>query len=170
MRRPYTEQQVLKKLDIPDFRHMGKEKTMALASMIHKMDPEVAKKALEQFPNFASTSFDIIKEYRGALERMLDDEKEDANTVYDAYFRIMDSLEKMLETNDLTFEQKTYIIEQMKTVADEISKKDKEKTITRLKYAGMFGGMIAGTVITLASALGSNMLADESETMEDDDI
>ena len=53
--RPYTEQQVLKKLDIPDFRHLTKEKVIAFATMVPKMNPEVAKKALEQFPNFAST-------------------------------------------------------------------------------------------------------------------
>ncbi len=47
--RPYTEQQVLKKLDIPDFRHLTKEKVIAFATMVPKMNPEVAKKALEQF-------------------------------------------------------------------------------------------------------------------------
>ena len=61
MARPYTEQQVLKKLDIPDFRHLTKEKVIAFATMVPKMNPEVAKKALEQFPNFASTSLDVLK-------------------------------------------------------------------------------------------------------------
>ena len=42
--RPYNELQVLKKLDIPDFRHMTKDKVIAFASMIPRMDPEVAKK------------------------------------------------------------------------------------------------------------------------------
>ncbi|WP_156951394.1 hypothetical protein [Lacrimispora aerotolerans] len=41
-----TEQKVLNKLDIPDFRHMTKDKVMGFASMLPDMDPEVAKKAL----------------------------------------------------------------------------------------------------------------------------
>ena len=49
MDRPYTEIQVLKKLDIPDFRHLTKDKVIAFATMIPGMEPEVAKKALEQF-------------------------------------------------------------------------------------------------------------------------
>lgn len=61
MARPYTEQQVLKKLDIPDFRHLTKEKVIAFATMVPKMNPEVAKEALEQFPNFASTSLDVFE-------------------------------------------------------------------------------------------------------------
>lgn len=65
MDRPYTEIQVLKKLDIPDFRHLTKDKVIAFATMIPGMEPEVAKKALEQFPNFVSISLEIMKEYRG---------------------------------------------------------------------------------------------------------
>ena len=33
MARPYTERQVLKKLDIPDFRHLTKEKVIAFLSL-----------------------------------------------------------------------------------------------------------------------------------------
>ena len=69
MARPYTEQQVLKKLDISDFRHLTKEKVIAFATMVPKMNPEVAKKALEQFPNFASTSLDVLKESTAASSR-----------------------------------------------------------------------------------------------------
>lgn len=67
MDRPYTEIQVLKKLDIPDFRHLTKDKVIAFATMIPGMEPEVAKKALEQFPNFVSISLEIMKEYRGGV-------------------------------------------------------------------------------------------------------
>ena len=55
MGRSLTEAQVLKKLDIVDFRHLTKEKVMSMATMLDKMDPEVAKEALEQFPELAST-------------------------------------------------------------------------------------------------------------------
>ena len=50
-----SEANVLKKLDIEDFRHITKDKVIKMASMLDKMDPEVAKKALEQFPEFAGT-------------------------------------------------------------------------------------------------------------------
>lgn len=44
MGRSLTEQKVLKKLGIEDFRHLTKDKVIKMASMIDKMDPEVAKK------------------------------------------------------------------------------------------------------------------------------
>lgn len=53
MNKTLTEKQVLKKLGIPDFRHLSKEKMIKLATMLPHMDPEVAKKALEQFPELA---------------------------------------------------------------------------------------------------------------------
>ena len=111
MARPYTEQQVLKKLDIPDFRHLTKEKVIAFATMVPKMNPEVAKKALEQFPNFASTSLDVLKEYRSVIQEAMEDDRESMRSCYDMYTRVMDSLEKMLDNDDLTFEQKTYILD-----------------------------------------------------------
>ena len=68
MGRSLTEAQVLKKLDIVDFRHLTKEKVMSMATMLDKMDPEVAKKALEQFPEFASTMRQILSEYKQSLD------------------------------------------------------------------------------------------------------
>ena len=84
MARPYTEQQVLKKLDIPDFRHLTKEKVIAFATMVPKMNPEVAKKALEQFPNFASTSLDVLKEYRSVIQEAMEDDRESMRSCYAA--------------------------------------------------------------------------------------
>ena len=41
-----SEEKVLKKMDIVDFRHLTKDKVIKMASILDKMDPEVAKKAL----------------------------------------------------------------------------------------------------------------------------
>lgn len=60
MSKPLTEKQVLKKLGIPDFRHMTKAKVMQFATMLPYMDPEVAKMALEQFPEFAKRATEIL--------------------------------------------------------------------------------------------------------------
>ena len=71
MSRTLSEQKVLKKLDIPDFRHLTKDKIIAFASLLPQMDTEVAKKALEQFPNFASTSLEVMREYKSILENAI---------------------------------------------------------------------------------------------------
>lgn len=169
MGRPYTEVQVLKKLDIPDFRHLSKDKVIAFASMIPKMDPEVAKKALEQFPNFASTTLDVMKEYRGVIENVLQDDKESTQVCYDMYDRVMTSLEKILHEENLTFDEKIYILDQMKLVADAVSQKDYEKASNRLKILGIAGGVAASIVAVLGSIIGSNIIASKSDETKDDE-
>lgn len=169
MGRPYTEVQVLKKLDIPDFRHLTKDKVIAFASIIPKMDPEVAKKALEQFPNFASTTLDVMKEYRGVIENVLQDDKESTQVCYDMYDRVMTSLEKILHEENLTFDEKIYILDQMKLVADTVSQKDYEKASNRLKILGIAGGVAASIVAVLGSIIGSNILASKSDETKDDE-
>lgn len=72
MSRTLTEKKVLKKLGIDDFRHLTKEKVITMATMLDKMDPEVAKKALEQFPEFAKVSKDMLKEYKETLDKGLE--------------------------------------------------------------------------------------------------
>lgn len=166
MSRPYTELQVLKQLDIPDFRHLTKDKVITFASMIPRMDPEVAKKALEQFPNFASTSLDIMKEYREIIETASDDDRESTQKCYEMYDRVMSSLERILQEDELTFDEKTYILDQMKFIADEVSRKDSEKSNNRLKILSIAGGVAAGIVAVLGSIIGSNIIANKSNDDE----
>ena len=45
-----TEQEVLEILDIPDFRHMSKDKVMKFASELPNMDPQVAKSCIVAIP------------------------------------------------------------------------------------------------------------------------
>lgn len=168
-RRPYNEMQVLKKLDIPDFRHLSKDKVIAFATMIPKMNPEVAKKALEQFPNFASTSLNVMKEYKSLIEELMTDDKESSQYCYDMYNRVMSALEQMLNQDDLTFEEKTYILSQMREVADEVAQKDSEKSNNRMKVISMVGGLAAGLITILGTAIGTNLVTKKNDILDDDD-
>lgn len=168
MKKSYTEMQVLKKLDIPDFRHMTKDKVIAFASMLPNMNPEVAKKALEQFPDFASTSLDIMKEYKNIIEAVMEDDRESTQACYDIYNRIMDSLEKMLENENLNFDEQCYILEQMKIVADDVARKDSEKANNHMKLISIVGGIGAIVIGILGSAIGVNM-ASKQDDIENED-
>lgn len=127
MNRPYTEAKVLKKLDIPDFRYITKDKVMALATMIPKMDSEVAQKAIEQFPNFSSTSLEIMKEYKSILEQAIQENKEGTQMLYDMYNHVMNCYEKVLIEYNPTFDEKMCILDRMKEIADEMHKIENEK-------------------------------------------
>lgn len=156
MSRTLTEQKVLNKLDIEDFRHLTKDKVITMVSMLDKMDPEVAKKALEQFPEFAKTTKEMLVEYMQKLDKGLEENSESVQKCYDTYGAIILSLQKELEKENLSFEEKKYIIEQMKEIADKVDKKDSENKKFIWAMSGM--GMLAltGAVAILASALGGN--------------
>lgn len=77
-----TEQKVLKKLNIENFRNLTKDKVITMASMLDKMDPEVAKKAIEQFPEFSNTAKEMLKEYKDTLDKGLETNKESVESYY----------------------------------------------------------------------------------------
>lgn len=163
-----TEQKVLKKLGIPDFRHLTKDKVISMASksMMDKMDPEVAKKIIEQFPNFSETMKDILHECRDWLDNALQSNEDSVKSVYGTCDNIINSLQGELENKNLSFEEKKYIFDKMIEVLKIKTDKDSEnkRFITAMT---VLGAVAVGFVTSgLLSALGGNT---EIET-EDDDL
>ena len=146
----------MKKLGIEDFRHITKEKVINLASMLDKMDPEVAKKALEQFPDFAATSKEILIDYKETIDKGIESNDKSVQNVYTTYNQIIESLRKELDKGNLSFEEKKYIINQMKEISDKVDKKDTENKKWIATMAAIFGVVALGTVAFLSQALGGN--------------
>ena len=55
--------------------------------MIQDIDPEFAKKALEQFPDFAKSTMDALKDIKIVIDKYFEDDKERANQCYTIYNR-----------------------------------------------------------------------------------
>jgi hypothetical protein len=156
MARQLTEKQVLKKLDIPDFRHMTKAKVMEFASMLPYMNPEVAKKALEQFPEFAKRATEITAQYKEIIEKGFASNDSSVKAFYETCNAIVESLQKELNKENLTFEEKEYIIKQMTEVAKMMGEKDTENKKFLRNMAIAFGSVGAAVLVAVASVLGSN--------------
>ena len=77
-----------------------------MASILDKMDPEVAKKALDQFPDFANTVKEILVGYKDTLDKGLVSNDESVKTFYDINKTIIESLQKELDKDGLAFEEK----------------------------------------------------------------
>ena len=160
MQRSLTETQVLKKLNIEDFRHLTKDKVVSMATMLDKMDPEVAKKALEQFPEFANTMRQILADYKQSLDEGMRQNAEGVKSYYDTCDVIISSCQKQLEQEDLSFEERRFILEQMVLVAKMKGEKNTEdkKFIVMMSVIGLAAiGLTAGALIT---ALGGNFKVD----------
>ena len=122
-----SEQKVLKKLNIEDFRHLTKDKVIAMASMLDKMDPEVSMKALEQFPQFAATTKEMLSEYKEILDKGLVSNRDSVQAYYDSCNSIIASLQKQLEDESLSFEDRKYIISSMLEISRMMGEKDSQK-------------------------------------------
>lgn len=160
MARTLSEAQVLKKLDIVDFRHLTKEKVMSMATMLDKMDPEVAKKALEQFPDFVSTMRQILTEFKQTLDEGIKQNAEGVKSYYDTCDAIIASCQKELEKENLTFEERSLVLQQMVLVAKMKGDKNSEdkRFIVTMSVLGLAAiGLTAGALIT---ALGGNFSID----------
>ncbi len=161
MSKMLTEQKVLKKLGIEDFRYLTKDKVVKMASLLDKMDPEVAKKAIEQFPNFSNTMKEILSEYKLSLDKALDSNDENVKSYYDSCDAIITTCQKELEKDNLTFEQRREIVDQMILVARMKGEKDSEnkKFIATLAVVGLTAiGMTAAALLT---ALGGKTDVDD---------
>lgn len=156
MSRLLTEQKVLKKLDIQDFRYLTKDKVVTMASMLDKMDPEVAKKALEQFPDFSKTIKEIVVGYKDTLDKGLESNKESVQSYYDLCKSIITTLQKQLEDENLVFEDRKYIIDKMLEVSQMMGEKDSENKKFIAIMATVSGIAISVVAGVLVSALGGD--------------
>lgn len=154
--RPMTEQKVLKKLQIEDFRHLTKDKVISMATMLDKMDPEVAKKALEQFPNFSSTMKEILSEYKQSLDKALESNNESVKSYYDTCDVLIASCQNILEQDNLSFEQKKEVIDIMIDITKMKGDKDSEnkKFIISMAVTGCVA--LGSVALALLAALGGN--------------
>ena len=151
-----TEQEVLRKWNIPDFRHVTKDKVMTFASMLQNMEPEVAKKALEQFPEFAKMALEVLNDYKGVMEKTLDENSESSKQCYDIYNEVMNALKSCLAKDDISFEEKRYYIDKMVEIAKMAERKDSENKGFNWKIISL-GTVAVFTVVGIgASILGGN--------------
>lgn len=165
MGRPLTEQKVLKRLGIEDFRHLTKDKVITMASMLDKMDPEVAKKAVEQFPDFSETMKKILYDYKDSLDKAQAANAESVKSFYDSCDMTINALQQQLEREELTFEDRKYIIDKMLEINRMKGDKDSEnkRFIATMALFGVTAvGIVAGA---LSSALGGKTKIE----MQDDD-
>ena len=178
MKYTLSEKKVLKKLGIPDFRHMTKDKVMSFASMLPYMDPEVAKKALEQFPSFKDLAGDMVNQYKAIVDKAFEENRVSQQAFYDACNSIIESLKEELRDDEIDSVERDRIEDKMIKVAAMIGEKDRENKGMILKVLG--GAAFFFTVVLAAGATllgsnsrlshGGNQLADADDDQDDDVI
>ena len=167
MSKPLSEAKVLKQLKIEDFRHLSKDTVMRFASSIQKMDPEVAKKALEQFPNFAAAVKDGVIQYKEVAENVIkrgDDDHDRLIAMIDAENQ---QLIKMLDEEELTLDDKFKIMDRLDNLQDKVAESNREMRMYRLKVATGVLATVGLAFVSLATILGGNSELSNNDNNDD---
>ena len=169
MAKQLTEKQVLKRQDIPDFRHMSKAKVMQFVSMLPYMNPEVAKKALEQFPEFAERATEITAQYKDIIEAGFKSNDSSMQAYYSTCNAIIETLQTELDKENISSEDKQFIISQMIELAKMMGEKDTENKKFIRNLAMGFGVTALGVLALAASILGSNTRVAQEDNEDESD-
>lgn len=167
MKYSLTEKKLLKKLNIEDFTHMSKEKLVAFASSIHKLDPEVAKAAIAQFPNFKDLASECINENIGLLKELISKSSSENTKLLEMLENEQQVYLNMLENEDLDFEQKLKVMEYLSDIRLTTVQINREFKIHDLKIAALGIAGTLGIVSLVATILGGNTRIDSG--FDDDD-
>ena len=162
-----TEQEVLEILDIPDFRHMSKDKVMKFASELPNMDPQVAKTALLQFPEFAATTREVRSCFQETMLEVLKEDQGKVKSFNESCDVILALLASLAEQSDISFEQKEKIIDKMIAIVQLKGNKDTETKKFKYKLLALLTGLLSVLALALLASLGGK--AELHEGSEDED-
>lgn len=153
-----TEQEVLEKLKIKDFRYMSKDKVVAaFSSMLPNMSPEVALKALDQFPSYAQTMTDIAVQYKDVLVNSVNSGSVSTQQSIAICQTVIDNLKTQLDNDNMTFEERKFYVEQMQQTARIVQEINSEHHSFILKCIGYSVLAVTFIVGSLAAVLGGNI-------------
>ncbi len=163
-----TEKQLLKKLDIPDWRHLSKDKVAVFANNFYKLDPEVAKAVLAQFPKFSETSLELVQQMQDSFKASISDVKEIDTLTLQNIQTLAEGLEGQLpNTTDELKPQYIDAIIKLASMEKDISESHKKfHTISFRNLAILGGGVLLGIATSLGvsvSLRNNNISSDETD-------
>ena len=160
------EQSVMQKLGISSWRNLSKDKFMNFVSMMPEMSDEVRIKIIEQLPQFAKLCTEGLDTAKEAFTKVLDKNDKTTTALVNEIGLIRDSIAKELDKDDLSSEDRRFIIEQLMEIAkmynnmDERNKKFFDTTFGKLL---MGIGALVGAVIVF---VGGKYLLSSSDNSE----
>lgn len=121
-----SEKEVLEKLDIPNFKRMGKDKITDFCKMIPNMETGVMRSAFEQFPDFAKTSTAIMIQYKEMVGTLAKENSTNMKSFNESCDLIISYLGPLIQKRRIKRKERKEIIDTMMQVLQMKSEKDKD--------------------------------------------
>ena len=153
-----SELQIKQALGIESWRNLSKDKMIRFAEMMPDMDREVALRIVDQFPVFKDFAVDVVTNMERAQEATLSANTQSQDHVHRSLGEIREILKGELSKDDLTFEEKKYLIEQIQETGRQEFKKDSENKqfldgVLNKVLVGAGGALVAGLVFVGAKVM-----------------
>ena len=111
--RMLTADQVKEYLNIPDFRHLTRDKLIEFVSAIPDIDKEVAIKTIQQFPEFSGYAKVLVAHYETMCDFILKENGSSVQAVMDGYKQTLDVLSDLAKAKNLEPADKRFFAEKM---------------------------------------------------------
>ncbi|MFE7672026.1 hypothetical protein ACFU5N_07370 [Streptomyces albidoflavus] len=161
-----NEAQIKKALGIESWRHLSKDKMIRFAAMMPDMDTEVALKIVEQFPAFKDFAKDAVSVIERAHESTLSANSQSQEHVQRACQEVRDILRGELNKDNLSWEEKKFLIEQIQETARMQFQKDSEN---KQFLDGMHKKVLVGATAAVAlcvAFVGGRVMAESKDDSE----
>lgn len=153
----YNEAAVKRMLGIETFRQLSGERIVEFVNMIPQMEPEVAIKALEQFPELKNLMLGLAEEGKNAYVAGLEANEKSSEATLSRMDAIIDIFKAQLDRDDLSPEERNHINDcLLKLNADnvEVHKMNQDLIWRGLKVAaGIVGTCVIAGVAVLGEAV-----------------
>ncbi|MCR5805853.1 MAG: hypothetical protein K6G68_02335 [Oscillospiraceae bacterium] len=149
------EKKALEMMQKENFRGISKDNVMQLVSILDKVDPEVAKAIIAQMPEVVRGMVENEKAYAGVLTKGIESCDMSTSSCFQTEDDIVKALQKEIDKEDTTFEQKKYYFEKMAEAAERKEHKDTEHKnilMNLVKFGGQF--FVIGLIITAGIFIG----------------
>lgn len=121
-----SEAEVKKALEIDSWRNLSRDKVLRFAAMMPDMDKEVALAIVAQFPVFSKFALAVLGSVEKANESTHSSNSSSQARAHDAYREVREALKGELDKEDLSPEDRKFILESLMETADKESQKDSE--------------------------------------------
>ncbi|WP_334138928.1 hypothetical protein [Corynebacterium variabile] len=149
-------------LGIDTWRHLSRDKMAAFISTLPQVDTDVAMKIVEQFPSFKDFAQRAIDQLTRAHEDSLEANQTSTTQVHQAYREVRAALMAELAKDNLTWEQRRYIIEQIQQTADQQFAKDSENKRFIDTTLGKVTLGVGGVAAIVLAGLGGHALGESA--------
>ncbi len=159
-----NEDELKKALEIDTWKNLSRDKLIKFVAMMPDMDKELALKVVEQFPEFKRFVSDALDVIEKRHESTLSHNKQSQENVHQGIQEIRKILKRELENDNLTWDQRKFVIEKLTETAHLEFVKDSEN---KRFLDSMFGkvALVAGAAIAVGAAvLGGKVMAQREES------